>query len=208
MLDIEIAFIYFDETMQERTAVLEEEVQKYMQNYLVNYIFYNNYCIFSDIKLTEKEAKILVSFIESDKGLDLLYGEGIKTEYATYKMYDEQIKEKTKIETIESMNNEFEEKLDNYLTNIRELISIKELQKENSRLQDENEAIANRWLNLDKIKELMKDYKKLLDEKNKKIDELSNSNKQLTMSINSIPKFIRKIFMKKNKLLLEDNKNI
>ena len=53
-------------------------------NYLNNYIFCKQYLIFSNIKLTSKEASCLVDIIQTDEGFDLLYGKGIETTYARY----------------------------------------------------------------------------------------------------------------------------
>ena len=204
MLEIEIAFIYFDESIKERTELLEKEIRTFKNNYLVYYIFCNNYCIFSNIEITKNEAKILVAFIEDDKGLDLLYGEGIKTDYATYRIYSDLNEENLNQEAIKESNSIFEEKLDKYLNNVKEAIDIKELQEKEKKLENINDKISEKDCTIEESKLLLEDYKKLVNEKNKKIQELTNSNNQLANYLNNIPRFIKKIFIKKYKLLSDD----
>ena len=102
MIEIEIAFEYFDEGLSNITKELQESIELYKDNYLVYYIFYNNYCIFSNIEITKIEAKTLVSFLESDKGIDILYSKGIQTDYAKYTMFQ---KEKIKNNKEKIINN-------------------------------------------------------------------------------------------------------
>ena len=160
MLEIEIAFIYFDESIKERTELLEKEIRTFKNNYLVYYIFCNNYCIFSNIEITKNEAKILVAFIEDDKGLDLLYGEGIKTEYATYRIYSDLNEENLNQEAIKESNSIFEEKLDKYLNNVKEAIDIKELQEKEKKLENINDKISEKDCTIEESKLLLEDYKK------------------------------------------------
>lgn len=199
MIEIEMAFEYFDEGVYSTTKELQEVIDLYNDNYLIYYIFYNNYCIFSNIEITKSEAETLTKIIESDNGLDILYGEGIQTDYAKYIMLK---KEKIKINKEKDINNkELENKFEKYVNNIIELNKIYELEKRNKLykkkieiLEADNEVILE-------LKELLKEYQKLVNDKDREINKIKENNMQLNESMKKIPKLIRKIFLKNNKLL-------
>ena len=89
---------------------------------------------------------------------------------------------------------------------ITETNSSDELKLEISKLR---EIIAENNKELEKIpqaKELIEGYRKLLLEKDAKIAKLTADNEKLVKSINRMPAFVRKIFIKDIHLMLEEKK--
>lgn len=199
MIEIEIAFEYFDEGLSNITKELQEAIELYKDNYLVYYIFYNNYCIFSNIEITRIEAETLVEFIESDKGIDKLYSEGIQTDYAKYVMFQKGRTEKDK--DIKTKNVIFENKVENYVRNIEKINKINELEKTNEQYKNQIEELkANNNIILE-TRELLEEYQKLVKQKDEEINKLKENNLQINETMNRMPRIIRRIFLRNNKLL-------
>ena len=199
MIEIEIAFEYFDEGLSNTIGELQEAIKLYKDNYLVYYICCNNYFIFSNIEITKIEAETLVEFLESDKGLDMLYNEGIQTDYVKYTLLKkDQEKQEQKNGT---KNILFERDLDKYVQNVEYLNRRNELEKRNELYQNKiKELEADNGIIME-TKELLKEYQKLIKEKDKKINELKESNMQINKKLEKIPRVVRKIFIRKSKLL-------
>lgn len=198
MIEIEIAFECFDEGLSNFTKELKDVIELYKDNYLVYYIFCNNYCIFSNIEITKSEAETLVRIVESDIGFDRLYSQGIQTDYAKYIMFQEEKKENDK--EINVKKSEFESGLENYVHNIEKINKINELENINKNkiemLETDNNIILE-------TKELLEEYQKLVKNKDNQINKLKENNIQLNEDINRIPKLIRKIFLGNKKMLME-----
>ena len=199
MIEIEIAFEYFDEGLSNFTKELNDVIELYKDNYLIHYIFCNNYCIFSNIEITKSEAETLVRIIESDKGFDKLYSEGIKTDYAKYIMFqEEKIKNDKEINLKKSG---FESMLDNYVYNIEKINKINELENINKSYKNKIETLeADKNIILE-TKELLEEYQKLVKSKDREINKLKENNIQMNESMSRIPKLIRRIFLGNKELL-------
>ena len=78
---------------------------------------------------------------------------------------------------------------------------------ENIRLNELNAVLEKEKVNISKAKELIVSYKKLLQEKQNEIDNLKEYNNSLEETVNRIPKFLRKIFLKKSDIKLINGKN-
>lgn len=199
MIEIEIAFEYFDEGLSNFTKELKDVIELYEDNYLVYYIFCNNYCIFSNIEITKSEAETLVRIIESDKGFDKLYSEGIKTDYAQYIMF-----QKEKIKNDKEINlkkSKFESMFDNYVYNIEKINKINELENINKLYKNKIETLEADNKIILETKELLEEYQKLVKNKDREINKLKENNIQMNESMSRIPKLIRRIFLRNNKLL-------
>ena len=199
MIEIEIAFEYFDEGETNITKELKDTIELYKSNYLVYYIFYNNYCIFSNIEITKIEAETLIEFIESDNGFDKLYSEGIQTDYAKYIIFqEEKIKNDKEISAVNSV---FESKLENYVHNIEKLNKVKKIEQTNELYKNKIEKLENDNNIILETKELLEEYQKLVKQKDEQINNLKEFNIQMNEKLNKIPRIIRKIFLGNNKLL-------
>jgi hypothetical protein len=199
MIEIQIRFICFDDGIMERTEELINDLKICKDNYLVYYIFCNNYCIFSDIELSKGEAEILVKFIESDNGFDLLCNEGIETEVARYILVNSTT-ENDIDENSEDYSRRFEEDLNEYVKNVEKLNKISILEKKNRDNEKELKQIDDKNNTILESKELIEEYKKLVDNKNKKIEELEKYNYQINEDLKKVPFFIRNFFIKKKQI--------
>ena len=90
----------------------------------------------------------------------------------------------------------------------KERISIKELKEENLKLKGIISALENENKKIEEAKQLFYDYKEVVSRKDEIIkdlkmqnDELRKANDELHQNIEKVPKIVRKIFIKENKLL-------
>lgn len=159
MIEIEIGIIYLDELENDETKELEEQIKIFNDNYLNNYIFCKQYLIFSNIKLTSKEANCLVDIIQTDEGFDLLYGKGIETQYAKYIAFKES-------------ENKSDRGLKDYIEKVTKMIEIKNINEINKKYETKVKEVEEYKKEIWERNELLKQYHRLLKDKDKEINEL------------------------------------
>ena len=115
-----------------------------------------------------------------------------------YEILDSIIKEVEKNKEI--IDNK--EKNIQYAKEVNEKSNIK---AENIELQNIIEALKKENEKLPKAKELLEEYKDALMKKEEEITRLKNINEELNYSIQKVPKFIRKIFIKDTNIKLLNN---
>lgn len=99
---------------------------------------------------------------------------------------------------------ENKEKSIQYAKEVNEKSDIK---PENIELQNIIKALKKENEKLPKAKELLEEYKDALMKKEEEITRLKNINEELNYSIQKVPKFIRKIFIKDTNIRLLSNGN-
>lgn len=96
---------------------------------------------------------------------------------------------------------------------VKELIENKkdekeELKTENIRLHELNEMLKKENTKIPQAKSLILEYKNLISLKEKELLEVKELNYDLNENINKIPKFIKKIFIKKGDIKYLEGKDI
>lgn len=159
MIEIEIGIIYLDELKNDETKELEEQIKIFNDNYLNNYIFCKQYLIFSNIKLTSKEASCLVDIIQTDEGFDLLYGKGIETTYARYIAFKES-------------ENKGDKGIKDYIEKVTKMIEVKDVNEINKKYENKVKEVEEYKKEIWERNELLKQYHRLLKDKDKEINAL------------------------------------
>ena len=92
--------------------------------------------------------------------------------------------------------------VNNHINNVEESNETDYAKEENIRLKSLVEILQKENAKIPKVKEIVQGYKDELEKKNEKIKMLENNNYYLQSQLNKIPKFIRKIFIKKDNVKL------
>ena len=95
----------------------------------------------------------------------------------------------------------------NHIINDEKSSEIDYTKEENIRLKNLVEILQKENAKIPKVKDLVQEYKDELEKKNEKIKALEDNIYYLQSQLNRIPKFIRRIFIKKDDVeLLESGK--
>ena len=92
--------------------------------------------------------------------------------------------------------------VNNHINNVEESNENDYSKEENIRLKSLVEILQKENAKIPKVKDLVQEYKDELEKKNEKIKMLENNNYYLQSQLNKIPKFIRRIFIKKDNVKL------